>query len=253
MPDGFLPRKGYALLACPKVPNGSLCLQALGMESLAQIWRSGVRALRLAIGDCLACENGAGLNFAERLAGFNQLLADRDLAPLEVTIASPSDTKRLPQLADPKDRPTSRRALFAGLAPSPKGPALAWLQNQPGPDPRHAISPRIDPEKCTGCDACTRICPEAALTLIKADCDKLAYHSNAAACTGCAMCVDVCEPNAVTLPPLTTAQPDLVLHSFRCKSCGVLVHLPAEQNRAADLCPICTKTRHASRLFVVIE
>lgn len=260
---GLRPDQGRAVLVCPELPGGSLCLQALGLEALAQLWRAGVRNLALAHAECASCPNGVGLAFAELLADFNALLHDRALPRLQATPATPRDIARLPRLADPQDRPSSRRALFGGLTPAPQGPALAWLQGMGSAKSgaRFAMSPAIDVTLCSGCDACLKVCPEAALMLIKADSGELSYHFNPAACTGCALCVDVCEPDAISLHALSPGQPDLALEAFRCAACGVSVHVPLGrapggkspgEQAPGGLCPVCTKTCHASRLFVVI-
>lgn len=247
---GLRPDQGRAVLVCPELPGGSVCLQALGLEALAQLWRAGVRDLALAHAECEACPNGVGLGFAGRLADFNALLHDRGLPRLHAAPATPRDIARLPRLADPKDRPSSRRALFGGVVPARQGPSLAWVQGLRGG--RYAQSPAIDAALCTGCDACLKVCPEAALMLIKADSGELSYHFNPAACTGCGLCVDVCEPDAISLHALSPGQPDLALDAFRCAACGVPVHVPQGAGQGG-LCPVCSKTRPASRLFVVIS
>ncbi|WP_112874945.1 4Fe-4S dicluster domain-containing protein [Paracoccus endophyticus] len=246
-------RAGRMLLVCPARVPGGVCLQALGLEALAALWLSGLRSLHLDTGDCASCPSGRALPFTQTLQTLNAILSDRALPPLHT---APVTGTRLPRLSDGRDRvDPSRRALFGslarGLAPETR-PALAHLQAYPGPAPRHAHSPRIDPALCTGCNACLRICPASAMTLINTADGNPAYHMASSDCSGCSQCTEVCESDAITIDTLAPAAPDLALRRFQCRACGTPGHLPADHLRADGLCPICARTRHHAKLHQVI-
>lgn len=262
--EGILPlppvrvaRGGRARLACPMRRSGSLCLQALGLEGLARLWLSGLRLLAVDIGDCAACANGGHLAFETHLETLNALLASRGL-PLLGVVRHHDGARSWPMLADPADRPGARRALFGALVrtahPGTRPSALAQVQALParGGPALFAWSPDIRAEFCTGCNACTRVCPTAALTLVNAEADHSAYGYDPGACVNCRLCENVCETDAIRIDTLAPARPALPLDAFRCAACGAPWHVPQGRARADGLCPVCARTRHHSRLFVVI-
>ena len=51
----------------------------------------------------------------------------------------------------------------------------------------------VDPETCTGCEACISVCPEGAIELK----DDKAFITER--CTGSEACVDECPVEAITL------------------------------------------------------
>ncbi|MCC6517401.1 MAG: 4Fe-4S binding protein [Tabrizicola sp.] len=244
-----------AALVCPRRgPGQGPCLQELGLEALARLWLQGVRRIAVLTADCAACPDGAGLPVAARVAALNALLEDRGLQPLRIGPVA-SVPRRMPRLtAEPVPRRGRRLFLGLGAVTDTGIPALARLQSLPGPPgARHACAPRIDPARCTGCDACLRICPAGALSLIKDDDGGLSYGADPSGCTGCGMCEDVCGAGAMTIERLAPAVPGPALVSFRCRGCGVEVHVPSGGPReGGGLCPVCARTGHHRRLFQVL-
>lgn len=254
-----------AVLVCPvraDLPGEKLCLQAMGAEALARLWLMGVRDIGAVCGDCHRCPDGKTLAIADRLAALNAILADRGLPGMAMhALASvPRGSVRIgPEAAKQPD--LARRMMF-GLQAAPDAGqpvvrAIMRLQSLPGaaenPPPRSLHVPRIDPGLCTGCDACLRICPTGALSLIKADCGELAYAVRSSDCSGCGLCVDLCSANAMAIDALAPNPSAIALTELRCRDCGVTVHVPTEGPWAgAELCPICTKNRHRHRLFQVL-
>lgn len=275
--------RGVAALVCPRRAGagaGSLCLQALGLEVLARLWLGGLRRLVTVTGDCAACPDGRGLALEDRVLVLNALLADRGLAPLHIGPAPdladfPPHLPRLewPRDAAPDAAGQGRRA-FLGLgrrpapdpAPNPApNPALARLQAiAPGPDvpgtpprhapPRHAFVPRIDAAKCSGCDACRRICPAEVIGLHQdQETGQAAYRVAPAGCSGCGLCMDVCGASAIVLERLAPVPADVALVPLRCRGCGVDRPVPAAGPLpAGGLCAVCARSGHHRRLFQVL-
>jgi heterodisulfide reductase subunit A len=63
----------------------------------------------------------------------------------------------------------------------------------------------IDPDKCTGCTLCAKVCTYGAITGEK----KGVHTVIEAACTGCGNCAAECNYDAITMPGFTTDQIDV--------------------------------------------
>lgn len=254
---------GAVVLFCPEVrpvPGSGPCLQALGLEGLATMWLRGVRRLMVETACCDTCPSGRGLPLLQHLATLNALLADRGLPQMSVGPRPARGADHLPQMGQGPD--SRRRALLAFTAARPEAAdrkgrqtALARLQGLPGrgTSPRFAHSPGIDPQRCTACHLCLRICPETALTLIIADDQPVAYRVDAAQCTGCGLCVQSCEEEAISIVTLATATDGVTLDSRQCRGCLVVYHRPTDALRDDDgLCPICARAPHFRKLHQVL-
>lgn len=242
-------------LICPRRAKTGVCLQALGLRALAALWLAGTRRIVGLTADCATCPEGAGLDFEGRLGLLNQLLTDRDL-PVMVWQKADAVPHGLP-LIGAKDAVVNplRRALLGGLVPAPaRDKPLARLQSLVArAPPRLAFVPQIDPARCTGCDACIRLCPEAALSLIKDESGGMVYQAISLHCSGCGLCADVCHGEALTVRQCHSEAPDVALTSLNCRGCGVDVHVPTAGPWATSgLCPICALTGHHKRLHQVV-
>lgn len=246
-------------LICPRRSAGfGPCLQALGREALARLWLGGIRQILTLTGSCSDCPDGKGLAIDARIAEMNTLLGTRGLPHLRVAPAQ-SVPPTMPRLMARRAGNGGRRA-FLGLGSwpartdGPRARALARLQARGDTSAaRLAFAPRIDAQTCTGCDACLRICPEGALTMIKDDRGNLAYGAVSSNCTGCGLCMDICGTDAISLDRLAPTAPTVALTAFRCRSCRAEVHVPADGPHAGgDVCPVCARTGQHKRLFPVV-
>ncbi len=245
-------RDGTVLLVCPR-RAGALCIHALGLEALADIWLRGGRRLALSIGECAHCPNGAADVFDSALATLNDLLADRGLAPLVADTATVRELRRLDPLgANAPD--LRRRALFRAALPEPDGPALTRLQRagRPHPGIRFAHGAGIDGDRCTGCNACVQICPSGAMIDVNATTGESEYGCNSSCCLGCGLCADVCDTDAITILSMKPRQAPLPLARFRCRGCGVESRIPTHRKSSDELCPVCARTGHFRRLYQVL-
>lgn len=259
---------GTAFAACDRSGVGRgegvlPCVHALGIRALGDLHRRGVRRLVLSRGDCPGCPRGGAVPLATHLARLNTLLADRDLGVLEREELTARGWERARRAA--RDRqgsaPLGRRAFVRGIFRSTVETAVEWADRpesggEPPPLGRSLPSdkgsgvalfaPRIDPERCTGCDACARLCPHGAIQV-----EAWAYRLEPDDCTGCGLCNDLCTAIAVhQLDP--APQRRLSLHRRRCAGCGVDFHTPKPASGPRDLCPVCAGTRHHEGLFQVL-
>ncbi len=95
----------------------------------------------------------------------------------------------------PKD---AGEAIAQGLAAAAKAAALL----APGEVESEPLKAVIDPEKCTGCTLCSKVCPYGAIT---AEVRKPARVTEAA-CAGCGTCAATCPADAITMPSFTDGQ-----------------------------------------------
>lgn len=251
---------GVALVACARAPQAPAeaapCAQALGLGDLARLWLGGVRVLALATGDCATCPEAPRAGLAERLAQLNALLAARGLAPLQARVAPAA------LLMGARPVPGRRALLGLGRTAHPSAPrdpaaALAALQHLPAAVGRgpalFAFAPGINASRCTGCDACIRICPTQALIRVKDARGEMRYATDPAACTGCGLCKDICDKDAVDLRVTSEVLPEVPLHAFVCRSCRAEAVHPQPGFAAEALCPACRTSGHHRAPVVVLR
>jgi len=128
----------------------------------------------------------------------------------------------------------------------------------------------IDPSKCVGCGACTRICPPKALTL-EAEGGKLVLRYFVGRCIFCWMCVDVCPEKAITgtrnfelaAESIENLYSDVVHKLAVCRKCGKpfisakqldkvkkRIDASTELGEALDLCPECRRKETLAKIAV---
>lgn len=195
---------------------------------------------------------------AAALRDFNALLTTRAAAPFVVRAAAPTGraARRYAQLEEEDRRLSRRRDALRPLQPSleAEGSALARIQTFNGADaPLYTVAPEIDPKRCTGCDACLRVCPEDVLTHINEGAGQSWYKVTAGACDACGLCESVCDMSAIKVETMIPAPADIPLREWRCAACGVSVHVPLLQPETeGDLCPPCRRAQHHKKLFQVL-
>lgn len=259
------------LLICEKAGGGygdlrTPCIHQFGFEQLAGLYNRGVREVVMATGNCKDCQKPQRDLFWY-LERFNCLAASRGMAAMEVRPALEKPDSKWNRLRAGKEQiDPAKRRLFASLAgalqsqedrgkPEAK-PQLAGFQAK-----RAALDgavfvavPEIDSTKCDGCDACVRVCPQSALTLIKDEEGQATYAVTPQECTGCELCSGICPTGALELRSLSVCnQRSVVLRSFYCRSCGVSCHEPTKPGAQGDLCRICSQTQHNQKLFQVLS
>jgi len=241
------------------------CLHVLGQHRLLQLRNAGVQRLLLTRGDCDACPRGEVVRIDTELGRLARLLTDRRLPTLAANFLSPTTWSRARGAAHAGHTPLalSRRDLFRRATRTLVAPIERASDSETGvprfvppgrllprTDPTQIAihAPRIDPQRCTGCDACARICPQGA---IAAESD--AYRLEADGCTGCGLCGDLCPAAAVEIARLRPGpQTRVPLAQHRCRGCGAPFHTPAQGADPGDLCPVCAATGHHRRLFQVL-
>lgn len=245
-------------------PDGILpCLHALGVQALLDLHARGTRRLILCAVDCTDCPRGDVTPVTRHLDQVNALLVDRGEPPMELGRPLAQGWSQALRAAKAMHRPPplGRRDFFRGMMTTATETALRLAERAdpavsdftpPGrrvarPDLAglSLYAPRIDPQHCTGCDACARLCPHGAIR-VQAE----AYRFDPDGCTACGLCVDVCESNAIRIRTLDPSPPALLpLTKRRCPACGVGFHTPEASPHTEALCPICTVNGHHRRLY----
>ena len=267
-------REDGVLLACSVgAPEHSLtqtmaCVHSTTLSQLADWHANGVRRLELAIGDCGNCIYGLDKQIDDTLAFFNRLAVSRGLPKLRVEDMSDAGNWRSVRPHASRQPDLARRRFLRAFLPSEedarpagayvsKGDALQALLNRPSADddaPLQRAVPAIDGSKCTGCDACVRLCPQSALILHKDDTGRSCYRVESSRCTGCGVCVSVCQNKAVAVTLRGYGSTSQVsLNQAICPACGVAFHIPEQSQSNAGLCWTCLQSSHHKKLFQVLE
>lgn len=252
----------------PRMP----CLHAVGLSDLFRLARDQVGYLITSAGDCDQCPRGKGERLEDRLRSVNTLLNGRGLPPIAHRATDHDHWEATWRQVDllAKQNRVSRRSFFRSAIEEPSKRIEEVLDRAegrfippgsllPGERPEDAVpfAPSIDPDRCNGCDACSRLCPHAAIRVEAEDDLPVAYVVAADHCSGCGICTDLCERDAVHVlrwqPPIRQSIP---LINRRCRACGVTYHLPETtppRDTDENLCTICATTDRHRNLFQVLE
>lgn len=246
------------------------CIHSLDLSALLDVQRQGARILMYARGDCGACDRAqTARSFEKLVANFTRFASGHQLPQLRVRKYTAQEWKerRKHLTHEAQGKGYSRRGFLRGFL----GKAVEHGLNQRGSSPvsrQQATTvastlpetsvqgwfphvPRIDPNACSGCDACVKVCPHAAIRLGS---DPFHYAVDARCCSGCGMCVDVCDANAVSVQEWSQAEGQIVaLQKSRCTACGVPFHRPKLDKSDKALCRICAQQGHHKKLFQVLE
>ena len=247
------------------------CIHSLGLQNILHLYKYGIRRLVAATGECSDCPRGKGALLDQSLAALNTSLQHSGNPLFMLERKTPEEWSHFRSQATnmPSGPVLSRRRFLRRLVETDSASPhdlqpLAGRERESFLPPGQLLPdvaddsilpyvPDIDPQRCSGCDACIRICPHQALSL---ELDNLipAYRLNAIKCTGCGMCVDICDQAAVSIRRWTTQERKAVmLKEMRCSACGVAFHMPAtEGGNSNSHCRICMETRHQQHLFQVL-
>jgi ferredoxin len=226
------------------------CRHAFGVRDLDALAADGVLKLNILVGTCGNCAREDDDRPLETRAETHRVVRQsRGERAVDVVLhgsarAFSAALRAESARAEPVDE--GRRRLFAAFAGQRGNRADDMLSRALA-----YTRPEIEPARCTGCDACTHLCPDDALTLEGPP--QEAYLGVPDRCSGCALCMDICEAHAIRLVSCGSARPwRLPLDPDRCRLCGVQYHRPSVASGDPTLCRICALRPNGKRLFQVL-
>jgi ferredoxin len=230
------------------------CLHRLGYRELLGPYLDGVQRLVVMETPCEGCPRQPRTSLLNRLGQLNRLLLSRGLPPLRLTTLPPAawQTRLRAGVVEVPLDDARRRFLQRWTLPDeeagPETPPL-W-ERLPPPQVGQVVPnlPEIDAGRCSGCDACLKVCPTQALRQ-----EGAAYVIAPARCNGCGLCVNACREGALQVTPwAVVATLRMTLNRQPCRACGVPFHQPADRP-AQDLCPICALTGRHRNLYQTLS
>lgn len=248
------------------------CIHSLGLQEILRLYERGIRQLVVLMGSCDDCPRGGVVRLGQRIASLNSSLqqSGNPLFILEQKRAEEWSDYQLQSTGAPSGALLSRRGFLRGFVDADKtaasnlssflhgegdlfDPPAQLLPNLKG-DSILPYVPDIEPQFCSGCDACIRICPHEALSLDEGDGSGPCYRLLASLCTGCGICVDICDRKAVMVRHWAVQQRhNIPLREMQCSACGVSFHEPVEADRdERALCRICSKRNIHQNLYQVL-
>jgi ferredoxin len=239
------------------------CLHTIGLETLAELYRRGVRELVTSVTTCEACPTRAPQRLAARVESFNSFLSPQAMDPIRI-IELPSvewrrrrdaavhaAKKALLSAIHPGVAPARRALLVArkvtsGAAETPGDPEAPMpgvpTSEIPLPEIPMSALPRINAQLCTGCLACVKACPHDVFALVarpEGRCELLVADGRR--CTGCSLCFDACSTKSISIVRGRQAQSSagVALGHAVCKACGEPFRLPVARADGRALCSHC--------------
>ena len=271
---GELEQRKIALSACEQSGmaenRGVLpCIHLIGVEDILKLYRQGHLQWATATGNCTECQRGGSTSLFERIRQINNALVEEGLPLIEYQQTDFEQWLHIQSGLDEYNTTSnlSRRAFLRAVVESSVDNATTLSkQNQqatnlfPAPGelmPNRNKStiwpyvPQINSHRCDGCDACVKICPHNAITLIS-ESDEKFYKIRPEACTECAICQDVCENQAIAiLKWARMPQQTLALNTFTCSRCGNPAHTPSDNHQS--ICRVCAQVNHQGNLYQVMD
>lgn len=237
------------------------CLHSIGLMDLLRNRQHGSLSWLVMRGDCDHCERGKGERLEACINFLNAALVERSQPA--ILLREISVTVWMHLIVPQANSVAARRGFFGALAKRPLSALMTdsiSVQDEklraPGelmPMQREGVLPwiiQLDAERCTGCHACARLCPQGAIE--QDESEIRAYRLRHHLCTGCGLCRDVCESNAVSPQAWGTAEVDAVsLRMHRCTACGLSFEMPAVRS-SVSLCWVCSRALPVRRLRQVM-
>jgi ferredoxin len=253
------------------------CIHAVGLDAVLRLYRDGVRTVLVGVGDCGSCPRGRVEHLGSRIRQLNDMLGQRGLPAIRYEEVPKGRWAHILSRLEPgaQGPRLGRRQFFRGVLGAvaregrertgPEQPEPARFR-APGellprtlPNQMTPWAVHIDRARCTGCDACTRLCPQGAIELSHDGSDRASrYRLLHDKCTGCRACVDACDQGALGVRPWHVAEDeDVRLEGARCRGCGSRFHRPVRARPGTgtvpSLCHVCSTTRHRQDLFQVLS
>lgn len=267
-----------ALFACEQTgireTDGVLpCIHALGLRQLLLLYNSGIEYLLTATDDCSDCPRHQSGNIHQRLDELNKLLRERHKAPMKISRRSTGAWTKVFGTDELITRGTllSRREFLRGgerllhhqlvvmdplnLAECRTVPPGQLLPTTTKNKAHWPWAPQLDERRCSGCDACVKLCPTDALVTVQQEDDATpGYHLDPASCNGCGICAAVCESEAIFVESWSLAASRTIqLLEKRCTACGNTYHLPRHSSLSEEpICRVCQKHNHSGNLYQVL-